>query len=58
MSKNRCGHRGRIARRQKTGLMNCLKFKCSVTVVVGENQNKCTYDLCKLAKKEIPRVEE
>jgi hypothetical protein len=57
MDKSKCRHKGRIGRRQKTGLMYCGRLKSEVTVVVDERFCHCTSGLCPFSRREIARVE-
>ena len=62
MSKNKCGHTGVIARRQRTGTIRCLRVvhrqSTLVPIEVHPENNICRHPTCPFAGKEIPRTED
>ena len=55
----KCGHVGRIARRQKTGQITCYRQnKTKVTITVGDEDNLCEHPTCPFAGRRIPRTED
>lgn len=56
MANKRCGHKGRISRLIKTGMIKCCKKDRQVEIIVAPEGNQCTDLKCPYSKVLIPQI--